>query len=216
MPLLSLFKNRIFQINIHLKKFKYMFFGLIHMEFPRMSILDYVKVPINFNDLESTNNQINCFLSWKSHKLTKTHYYEYSEFFKMNPQVNFFLFDDNLQNKWMETFFGDHDIFTIYQGLKFEASKSDIFRLCLLKKYGGVFTGINRVLDIPLYKLINDDQQFILSFEKNYYKRDNYPEEFPLELIGKIDTESDYYQLAYKYIRNLSLLDVGDLQAKTP
>jgi len=40
------------------------------------------------------------------------------------------------------------------------------------------------------------------------------PEEFPLELIGKIDTESEYYQLAYKYIRNVSLVDVNDLQAK--
>jgi hypothetical protein len=40
------------------------------------------------------------------------------------------------------------------------------------------------------------------------------PEEFPLELIGKIDMENDYYQLAYKFIRNLSLLDVSDLQAK--
>jgi hypothetical protein len=40
------------------------------------------------------------------------------------------------------------------------------------------------------------------------------PEEFPLELIGKIDTESEYYQLAYKYIRNISLLNVSELQAK--
>ncbi len=40
------------------------------------------------------------------------------------------------------------------------------------------------------------------------------PEEFPLQLIGKIDTESEYYQLTYKYIRNVSLLDVSDLQAK--
>ncbi len=40
------------------------------------------------------------------------------------------------------------------------------------------------------------------------------PEEFPLELIGKIDVQSDYFELAYKYIRNISLLDVSDLQAK--
>ena len=40
------------------------------------------------------------------------------------------------------------------------------------------------------------------------------PEEFPLELIGKIDMKSEYYQLAYNYIRNVSLLDVSDLQAK--
>lgn len=38
------------------------------------------------------------------------------------------------------------------------------------------------------------------------------PEKFPLELIGNIDTESDYFKIAYKYIRNVSLLDVEDLR----
>ena len=38
------------------------------------------------------------------------------------------------------------------------------------------------------------------------------PENFPLELIGNIDTESDYYKIAYKYIRNVSLIDVEDLR----
>ncbi|TRX37496.1 DUF3822 family protein [Flavobacterium restrictum] len=38
------------------------------------------------------------------------------------------------------------------------------------------------------------------------------PENFPLELIGKIDSESDYFQIAYQYIRNVSLLDVEDLK----
>ncbi|MFV8360856.1 DUF3822 family protein [Flavobacterium sp. LS1P3] len=38
------------------------------------------------------------------------------------------------------------------------------------------------------------------------------PENFALELIGNIDTESDYYKIAYKYIRNVSLIDVEDLR----
>ncbi|SHM74033.1 DUF3822 family protein [Flavobacterium xinjiangense] len=38
------------------------------------------------------------------------------------------------------------------------------------------------------------------------------PENFPLELIGNIDTESDYFKIAYKYIRNVSLIDVNDLR----
>ena len=178
---LSTFKNKSFQLMINLKKLKYLFFGLIHMEFPRKSILNFVKVPINFEDLENTENQINCFLSWKNHKLTKTHYYEYLKFFNMNPQVRFFLFDDCLQDKWMETFFGNHKIFKIYKGIKFEASKSDVFRLCLLKKYGGVFIGINRVLDTPICELVSSNEQFVLSFEKNYFKRDKYPDSFPIE-----------------------------------
>ena len=38
------------------------------------------------------------------------------------------------------------------------------------------------------------------------------PENIALELIGNIDTESDYYKIAYKYIRNVSLIDVEDLR----
>ena len=38
------------------------------------------------------------------------------------------------------------------------------------------------------------------------------PENFKLELLGTIAEEDDFYQLAYKYIRNVSLFDVSDLQ----
>ena len=38
------------------------------------------------------------------------------------------------------------------------------------------------------------------------------PENFPLELIGNIDAESDYFKIAYQYIRNVSLIDVEDLR----
>jgi hypothetical protein len=36
------------------------------------------------------------------------------------------------------------------------------------------------------------------------------PENFPLELIGNIDSES-HFKIAYKYIRNVALMDVDDL-----
>ena len=38
------------------------------------------------------------------------------------------------------------------------------------------------------------------------------PENFPLEFIGNIDTESKFYKIAYKYIRNVSLIDVEELR----
>nr|WP_315187752.1 DUF3822 family protein [uncultured Flavobacterium sp.] len=38
------------------------------------------------------------------------------------------------------------------------------------------------------------------------------PENFSLELIGKIDAESDYFKIAYKYIRNVSLIGVEDFR----
>ncbi|MBC5842814.1 DUF3822 family protein [Flavobacterium sp. F-380] len=38
------------------------------------------------------------------------------------------------------------------------------------------------------------------------------PENFSLELIGAIDQDSDYFKIAYKYVRNVSLIDVEDLR----
>lgn len=38
------------------------------------------------------------------------------------------------------------------------------------------------------------------------------PEHFKLQLLGEIDQESALYEIAYKYIRNVSLLDVSELQ----
>ena len=38
------------------------------------------------------------------------------------------------------------------------------------------------------------------------------PEVFKLEFLGNIAEEDAYFKIAYKYIRNVSLLDVKDLQ----
>ena len=38
------------------------------------------------------------------------------------------------------------------------------------------------------------------------------PESFNLEFLGIIDEENSFFKIAYKYIRNVSLFDVSDLQ----
>lgn len=38
------------------------------------------------------------------------------------------------------------------------------------------------------------------------------PENFPLEIMGTITETSEYYQIAYNYIRNISLFDVNNVQ----
>lgn len=38
------------------------------------------------------------------------------------------------------------------------------------------------------------------------------PEHFKLQLLGEIDQESAFFEIAYKYIRNVSFLDVSELQ----
>lgn len=39
------------------------------------------------------------------------------------------------------------------------------------------------------------------------------PESFKLEFLGSVDEEDAYFKIAYKYIRNVSILDVSDLQS---
>ncbi len=39
------------------------------------------------------------------------------------------------------------------------------------------------------------------------------PENLPLELIGDITKESEFYKIAYKYVRNVSFIEVEDLKA---
>ncbi len=38
------------------------------------------------------------------------------------------------------------------------------------------------------------------------------PEQFKLHLLGNISKDNDYFKIAYKYIRNVGLLDVSDLR----
>lgn len=38
------------------------------------------------------------------------------------------------------------------------------------------------------------------------------PENFPLEIVGTLTETSPYYQIAYQYVRNISLFDVSNLQ----
>ena len=40
------------------------------------------------------------------------------------------------------------------------------------------------------------------------------PETLRLEFIGGISADDDYYKIAYKYIRNVSLFDTGDMQLR--
>jgi mannosyltransferase OCH1-like enzyme len=126
-----------------------------------------------------SNGDFNCFISWKSTRLTKTHAQRYIEFIELNKDVNFWLFDDISQDNWMEENFGDSEIHSVYKGIKFAASKSDVFRLCLLYKYGGIYTGINRVFNVRLSELFTDRGKFLISFEQNEYSRGSSQNQIP-------------------------------------
>ena len=153
-----------------MKKLKFFLIGILRKQYPKIDLRPKVKEFTNA-DFYKSESELNCFISWKSTKLTKSHAKNYLEFIEMNRDVQFWLFDDNSQDDWMEENFSNAEILSIYRGIKFAASKSDIFRLCILYKYGGFYTGINRTFNVKLSELFSDKDKFLISFEQNSYSR---------------------------------------------
>jgi len=155
-----------------LKMLKYLLIGILNREYPRQELTPHV-LKFNQEIFDKSQKSLNCFVSWKDTKLTKTHAKEYLNFIELNEDLQFWFFDDNSQDEWMEAHFLNHPIYKIYRGIRFRASKSDVFRLCLLYEYGGIYTGINRVFEGSLSQLYSEADGILISFEDNSFVRQN-------------------------------------------
>lgn len=162
-----------------LRKAKYQIKGLLEGELPSKSILDFMEfAPLDFQSIGITTPKV-CWTSWKDSKLPNSLYFGWKKMVEGNKDIKFYFFDDVLQEAWMLKHFGNHSIYDIYKRVQFGASKSDIFRLCITIKYGGVFLSINRLVGYPLLDLIGDGSTYVLTFEKNIYPRNNPPIQIP-------------------------------------
>ncbi len=83
---------------------------------------------------------------------------------EMNPSYNHYLYDD----KDMDTFIKDNyseNVYKAYSMLAIGAAKADLWRYCILYKYGGVYLDIDAALIKPLDELILPDDEAIISRE---------------------------------------------------
>jgi len=161
------------------KKLKFFIRGIYKGQYPRKELPPRV-LKFEQRAFESHKGTLNCFISWKSTKLTKLHAEQYLRFIEINTDVQFWFFDDDSQDLWMQENFQSHPIYPVYKGIRFAATKNDVFRLCLLFKYGGAYTSINRCFHIKLKDLYSEPERFLISFEKNIYERE-YAEDIPIE-----------------------------------
>lgn len=109
----------------------------------------------------------NVYQSWINNKFGKSHLKQLLAFRKINPDLNFFLFDDGEVNAYMLEFWGQHDIYKIYSSAKYGAMKTDIFRYCILYERGGYYFDINKGISIQISSLIKDDDTSFVAFEGN-------------------------------------------------
>jgi mannosyltransferase OCH1-like enzyme len=116
---------------------------------------------------ENTHIPPNVYQTWVNRQFGKTLFSNIIKFRKLNPDLNFYLFDNQKIEAYMEEFWGKHPIFHIYQNSQFGPSKADIFRVCILNERGGFYFDINKGCTAPLRSLLKPDSDCLISYEKN-------------------------------------------------
>ena len=165
-----------------LKQFKYFSKGLIKGEYPKRELTRVRIANETLFDNELRNSKLsNCFITWKTNRLTRTHANAYQAFIDINVDFQFIFFDDYNMSSWMSNNCSDKDLVMIYKNLNFSASRADVFRLAVLCEYGGVYTSINRVFTTPISNVVKDHAKFAITFERFKYLRSSASKKLPLE-----------------------------------
>ena len=90
----------------------------------------------------------------------------------MNPEYEYRFYDDALCQKLMELWFAaDAPELQAYNMLYAGAYKSDIFRLALLYRQGGVWADVSSVCEAPLSSYIKPDDELVVCVDSPCQKR---------------------------------------------
>jgi hypothetical protein len=77
---------------------------------------------------------------------------------KLNPTWNIYFYDDNECSEFLHNF--DTVMGELFDSIKDGPIKADIFRICILAKYGGVYSDIDNIILVPLDSIISNDVTF--------------------------------------------------------
>ena len=107
----------------------------------------------------------NVYQTWETKQLGKTHAKEVEEFHNLNPEFSFVIFDRAERDEYMQSVWGQHSIYEIYQKSLFGPMKVDIFRYCLLFDKGGFYFDINKGINEPIRSFLKLDSEALISYE---------------------------------------------------
>jgi mannosyltransferase OCH1-like enzyme len=107
---------------------------------------------------EIVNNvPLKIFLTWETKNLPINMYNNLMLLYKMNPEFDIYLYDDQDRINFIKDNF-DPDILDAYNSLIPGAFKADLWRYCIIYKYGGVYIDIKYHIYTPLIELIKESE----------------------------------------------------------
>ena len=121
-----------------------------------------------------SNIPLNIFQSWGTLDLPLHMKNNVDKLQQDNPEFKYYLYDDNMCRAFIMEYFNNEIVYT-FDKLKPGAFKSDLWRLCILYIYGGIY------LDIKF--VCNNGFKLLYLTNKPYYVRDRYTRTQRIEII---------------------------------
>jgi mannosyltransferase OCH1-like enzyme len=118
---------------------------------------------LSVSDLEAIipSDHRNVFQTWRTSSFDFEHARVIKKCVYQNPNWKFFLFLDSDMDHFMETNYGGDPILKVFQGARYMATKADIWRLCVLYKYGGLYLDIDSTVRFDLETKFNQKSELI-------------------------------------------------------
>lgn len=116
---------------------------------------------------------LHCYTCWHCLELPPIMQKNYDTLKEKNPTVIFHLYDEIMCREFIETQF-EKDVLDAYDKLVPSSYKSDLWRYCILYKYGGIYLDI-KYTSIDLFSLADlcYKEQFVLD-SSNYWEENQY------------------------------------------
>jgi mannosyltransferase OCH1-like enzyme len=103
------------------------------------------------------NVPLKIFLTWETKNLPINMYNNLLLLQKMNPEFDIYLYDDQDRIDFIKNNF-DKNVLDAYNSLIPGAFKADLWRYCIIYKYGGVYMDIKFHTYVPIINLIKDSE----------------------------------------------------------
>jgi mannosyltransferase OCH1-like enzyme len=108
----------------------------------------------------------NIYQTWKTKELPSNIQNQIDIMMKLNKDYKRFLYDDNDIDKYIKENYSER-IYNAYCKLNIGAAKADLWRYLILYQFGGIYLDIDSIIKTDLNKIIKDNDEFIISREKN-------------------------------------------------
>lgn len=119
------------------------------------------------------NVPLKIYLTWETKQLPINMYNNIMLLQKMNPEFDIYLYDNQDRINFIKDNF-NQNVLDAYNSLRPGAYKADLWRYCIIYKYGGVYIDIKYHTYIPLIELIKDNEFIFANVNSGFCKEDSY------------------------------------------